>query len=147
MRDLETITTALAAAETGHLVMATLHTPSACGTVERIVSSFEGSRQPQVIIQMASCLLGVIAQRLIPTVDKRDRVLATEVLLANGAVRAIIRENRLHQLPNAITSGRKEGMHSMEESLAELYRKGLITLDRALANANDPAVLRTMVGK
>ncbi len=145
MRDLETMETALTAAETGHLVLATLHTPSAVGTAERIVSSFEGSRQAQVALQFASTLQGVIAQRLIPSVDKERRVLATEIMLANDAVRHIIREGTFHQLHNVVASGRAVGMHSMENSLAELYRKGLITLDQAFANANVHENLETLL--
>jgi twitching motility protein PilT len=145
MRDLETMETALTAAETGHLVLATLHTPSACGTVERIVGSFDGARQPQVIVQLASTLRGIVAQRLVPTVDKKSRVLATEVLLGTEPVRAVIRENRLHHLPNTLATGRKSGMHAMEESLADLYRRGLISLDRALANANTPRDLKALL--
>ena len=147
MRDLETMETALAAAETGHLVLATLHTPSAAGTVERIVSSFEGSRQPQVVLQLASTLQGVIAQRLIPSVDKTRRVLATEVLLANDAVRNTIRDLRTHQLHNVIATSKSIGMHLMEEDLAELYREGMITLDQALANADMPDRVEALLKK
>lgn len=147
MRDLDTMETALTAAETGHLVLATLHTPSAAGTIERIVGSFDGSRQPQIILQLASTLLGAIAQRLIPSADKKRRILATEVLLANSAVRNMIRENKLHQIPNAILAGRAAGMHTLEDSLADLYRKGLVTYDHALAAANSPAQLRSILDR
>lgn len=145
MRDTETMETALTAAETGHLVLATLHTPSATGATERIVSSFEGSRQPQIILQLATTLQGVIAQRLLTAVDKTHRVLATEVLIANDAVRNMIREGRVYQLYNILATSRSAGMHTMEDSLAELYRRGLITLDRAYAAANHPGNLRQML--
>lgn len=145
MRDLDTMETALTAAETGHLVFATLHTPSAYGTVERIVSSFDGSRQGQVVMQLASVLQGVIAQRLLPSVDKTHRVLATEVLVATGAVRNIIREYNIQQLRNAILSSRKEGAHTIEDSLANLYKRGAITIDTAHQNANLPSELDRML--
>ncbi len=141
MRDLDTMETALTAAETGHLVFATLHTPSAYGTIERIVSAFDGPRQPQVILQLASVLQGVIAQRLLPCVDKSHRVLATEVLVATLAVRNIIRENNLHQLRNAMLTSRKEGAHTIEDSLSSLYQRGVITIDQAKQNASVPSEL------
>ena len=145
MRDIDTMETALTAAETGHLVIATLHTPNAMGTVERIVGSFEGGRQRQVILQLSSVLEAVVAQRLVPTVDKKRRVLACEILLATTAVRNIIRESNLHQLQNAIVTSRGVGMQTMEEALAGLYRQGLITLDQALSNANHPDDLKNML--
>jgi twitching motility protein PilT len=147
MRDLETIETALTAAETGHLVLATLHTPGASGSVERIVSSYEGSRQKQVNMQLASTLQGVIAQRLVPVVDKSKRVLATEVMLANDALRNMIREQKVHQLQNVMQSGRSAGMHTMEDSLAGLYERGVITLDQALANSENTEHLKAVLKK
>ncbi|MCP4694632.1 MAG: PilT/PilU family type 4a pilus ATPase [Desulfobacterales bacterium] len=146
MRDLDTMETALTAAETGHLVLATLHTPSAAGTVERIVSSFDGPRQPQALMQLSSTMLGIIAHRLITSFDKKRRVLATEVLIANTAVRNLIREKKINQLNNIIATSRAIGMHSMEDCLAEHYRKGLITLDQALSVANEPDTLEKLIG-
>ncbi|MHC4253352.1 MAG: type IV pilus twitching motility protein PilT [Planctomycetota bacterium] len=145
MRDLETMETVLTAAETGHLVLATLHTPGASGSVERIVSSFEGSRQKQVTYQLANTLQGVVAQRLVPTIDKSRRVLATEVLVANEALRNLIREQKPQQIQNVITSGRASGMHSMEESLSGLYSRGQISLDQALANSENPEHLKALL--
>ena len=145
MRDIETMETALTAAETGHLVIATLHTPNAVSTVERIVGSFEGGRQRQAILQLSSVLEAVIAQRLVATVDKRRRVLACEILLATTAVRNLIRESNLHQLQNAIITSRSMGMQTMEDALAHLYRQGLISLDQALSNANQPGELERML--
>jgi len=145
MRDIETMETALNAAETGHLVIATLHTPNAVGTIERIVSCFEGARQQQVFIQLSSVLQGVVAQRLCATVDKKRRVLACEVLLATTAVRNMIRERNIHQLHNAIVMSRSVGMQTMEDALASLYRKGMITLDEALLNSNNPEELERIV--
>jgi len=146
MRDIDTMETALTAAETGHLVIATLHTPNAVRTVERIVGSFEGGRQRQVVLQLSSVLEAVIAQRLVPTVDRRSRVLACEILIATNAVRNLIRESNLHQLQNAIVTGRAAGMNTMEDALARLYRDGLISLDQAVSNANQPDELRRMLG-
>ena len=145
MRDVDTMDTALTAAETGHLVIATLHTPNAVSTVERIVGSFEGGRQRQVILQLSSVLEAVIAQRLVATVDKKRRVLACEILLATTAVRNLIRETNLHQLMNVIVTSRATGMQTMEDALAHLYRQGLITLDQALTNANYPEDLERML--
>jgi twitching motility protein PilT len=145
MRDPETIETALTAAETGHLVLATLHTPSAAGAAERLVSCFEGSRQAQVSYQFASCLQAVIAQRLIPSVNRKSRVLATEILLATDAVRNLIREGKFHQIQNVITSSRAMGMHSLEQCLADLYQRGLISYNEAMANANQPATLKSLL--
>ncbi|MFT5127471.1 MAG: twitching motility protein PilT [Rhodothermales bacterium] len=145
MRDLDTIETALTAAETGHLVIATLHTPNAVSTIDRIIGCFDGVRQPHVIMQLASSIEAIIDKRLIPSIDKERRVLATEVLVANTAIRSIIRESRMHQIYNAIASGRELGMHSLEESLASLYQRGLISLDQALANAVRPDELRGLL--
>ncbi len=146
MRDLDTMETALTAAETGHLVIATLHTPSAVTTVERIASAFDGPRQPQVIFQMSNVLQAVVAQRLIPKVDRRGRVLATEVLVATDAVRSVIRENRVHQLGNIIaTSKVGTHMHTLESSLVRLYKAGAITYDMALANAPHPEHIRDVL--
>ena len=147
MRDVETMETALTAAETGHLVIATLHTPNAVGTVERIVGCFEGARQNQVILQLSSVIEGIIAQRLVPTVDRKRRVLACEIMLATTAVRNLIREKNLHQLQNAITTSRGIGMQTMEDALARLYREGLITRHQALINANQPDALDAMLSK
>lgn len=147
MRDLETIETALTAAETGHLVIATLHTPNSVTTVDRITGCFDGERQRQVILQFSSTLQAIIAQRLVPTVDKERRVLAGEVLLATTAVRSIIRENRAYQLYNAIASSRREGMISLEESLADLYRRGRISYDQALLNSVRTDVIKDLLDR
>lgn len=145
MRDLETIATALTSAETGHLVLATLHTPSAIGTAERIVNAFPGSKQAQAALQVSATLLGVISQRLVPTLDKQTRVLATEVMVGTSAVRNLIRDRDFHKLPNAIQMGLKNGMHSLEASLAGFYRRGLISKATALAYANNQTLLDTLL--
>jgi twitching motility protein PilT len=135
MRDLDTISTALTAAETGHLVLATLHTPDSVGTIDRIVDVFPASQQSQIITQLASTLLGVISQQLIPRVDRPGRVLATEVLVGTPAVKNVIREKKTHLLPNIIQTSSEQGMHLMEDSLRELYQAGVIPYDEATARA------------
>lgn len=138
MRDLETIGTALTAAETGHLVLATLHTPNATQTVDRIVDAFPGDQQPQILTQLAASLQGVIAQLLLPRLDSEGRALATEVLVATPAVRNMIRERKIPQLPSALETGRVYGMHLMDHSLRDLYQRGVISYDDALAHAAEP---------
>jgi twitching motility protein PilT len=138
MRDLETIETALIVAETGHLVLATLHTSDAVQTVNRIVDVFPSHQQNQVRIQLSLELLGVISQQLIPKASGRGRVLGTEVLMANHAVRALIREQKIHQLYSVIQTGQKEGMRTMNQSLYDLYLNRVISLDDALARSSDP---------
>ncbi|MBN1763870.1 MAG: PilT/PilU family type 4a pilus ATPase [Sedimentisphaerales bacterium] len=145
MRDYETTATALVAAETGHLVIATCHTPNTLQTVERIVSIFPPAQQPQIITQLSSCLQGIIAQRLVPSVDKKSRLLAHELLVTTAAVRNHIRENQLHMLVNVLQTGRKQGMHTMDESLFELYEAGEITYDTAISNAHDTIGMRTRI--
>lgn len=138
MRDLETISTAITAAETGHLVIATLHTPDATGTVDRIVDAFPGDRQQQILIQLASCLQGVIAQQLLPRLDSDGRVLATEVMVATPAVRNQIRERKMQQLRSTIETSRADDMHLMDHSLRDLYQSGIISYDTAMAHAYLP---------
>lgn len=145
MRDLETTETALIAAETGHLVIATCHTPNAVQTVERIVSIFPENQQPQVYTQLANCLKGILAQRLVPSVDKKGRKLATELLMMNPAARKHIRERQLHQLMSVIQMGRKAGMHTLDDSLIKLYEAGEITYDTALSNAQDLIEVRSRI--
>jgi len=138
LRDPETIATALTAAETGHLVFATMHSPSVAQAVERIVGVFEGSTQRQVILQLSNSLQGIIAQELLPAVDRNRRVLAYELVIATGAVRNIVRENQMHQLENILQMGRKEGMVLMDNCLYDLYAKALITYDTAVSRARNP---------
>ncbi|MBI3088400.1 MAG: type IV pilus twitching motility protein PilT [Candidatus Omnitrophica bacterium] len=145
MRDLETIETALTVAETGHLVFATLHTSDAASTINRIVDVFPAHQQNQVRIQLSMELLGVIAQQLIPKASGKGRVLAAEVLLANHAVRSLIREQKTHQLYSVIQTGQKDGMKTMNQSLYELYLKQAIALDDALARSGDPDDLMRLV--
>ncbi len=137
MRDHEAIQTALTAAETGHLVLATLHAPSVGHALERIVGIFEGNAQRQVILQLASSLQGIIAQELLPSIDRSRRVLAYELLMVSGAVRSIIRENQLHQLHNTMQLGTREGMVLMDNCLHDLYTKCQISYDTAVSRARN----------
>lgn len=138
MRDFEAISTALTAAETGHLVLATMHAHNVSHALERIIGVFEGSAQRQIVLQLSSSLQGIIAQELLPAADRTRRVLAFELVAASSAVRNLIRENQLHQLENVIQTGRKEGMMLMDACLYDLYCKCLITYDTALSKARHP---------
>jgi len=140
MRDLETISMALTAAETGHLVLATLHTSSAAQTVNRVIDVFSSDQQSQVRVQLAESLVGVVAQLLLPTADNKGRVPAVEVLVATPAVRNLIRETKIHQIPSAIQTGAKEGMQSLDQHLRELVKRGKITRETAQRWATDKAV-------
>src|SRR5215471_4251765 len=123
MRDHEAISTALTAAETGHLVLATLHSPNVSHALERIIGVFDGNAQRQIMLQMSNSLQGIISQDLLPAADRTRRVLAYELLISNAAVRNLIREHQLHQLENMIQTGRKEGMTLMDNCLYDLYCK------------------------
>jgi twitching motility protein PilT len=138
MRDLDTISTAITAAETGHLVYATLHTQDAAQTVDRIIDVFPGEQQAQVRIQLANSLVGVVTQQLVPTLDGRGRAVASEVMMANNAIRALIRDGKVHQIHNAMMSGRKAGMQSMDDSLADLVRRGVVSREQAARRAQNP---------
>ncbi len=137
MRDLETISMAVTAAETGHLVFSTLHTNSAAETVERIINIFPPHQQSQIRIQVAESLLGIVAQTLLPTVDSQGRVPAIELMIATPAIRNIIRDNKIHQMPAIIQMGRKDGMISLDQSLKELLREGKISREEAIGRAID----------
>src|SRR3989338_3319445 len=147
MRDLETIETALIVAETGHLVLATLHTSDAMQTVNRIVDVFPANQQNQVRIQLSLELLGIVSQQLIPKAAGRGRVLATEFLLVNHAVRSLIREQKIHQIYSVIQTGQKEGMRTMNQTLYELYTQRVITLESALARSGDPDDLMRLMNR
>lgn len=138
VRDTESIATMLTAAETGHLVLATLHSQNVAHALERIIGVFEGNAQRQIIQQLANTLLGVIAQDLVPSTDRTHRVLAYELLLTNSAVRHLIRERNLHQLDNCILTGGKEGMMLMDSCLLDLYCRCRISYDTALSRARNP---------
>jgi len=138
MRDHEAILTALTAAETGHLVLATMHSPNTAHALERIVGVFEGNVQRQIILQLANALQGIISQDLLPAADRRRRVLAYELLIANNAVRNLIRDGQLHHMENTIQTSRKDGMILMDNCLYDLYCKCLITYDTAMSRARNP---------
>lgn len=144
MRDQETVEAALQLAQTGHLVVTTLHTNSASQTASRIVDIFPPHQQEQARVQLSESLLGIVSQRLLPRL-KGGRVLASELLIANSAVRAIIREDKTHQLPNLIQTSAAEGMVSLDKSLAELVTQGEVSIDEALAWSLDPKALKMMI--
>jgi twitching motility protein PilT len=145
MRDHATISTALTAAETGHLVLATLHSPSSSHSLERIIGTYEGNAQRQVILQLANSLQGIIAQDLVPSVDQTSRILAYELLVINMAVRNQIRENQLHQLENAIQIGARDGMVLMDSCLYDLYCRCRISYDTALSRVRHPEAFQKRV--
>lgn len=137
MRDLESISIALTAAETGHLVLSTLHTTGAANTIDRIVDVFPPHQQQQVVVQLSQVLQAIISQQLMPGLDGSQRVLATEMLIATPAVRNLIREKKTHQIDNSILTGSKHGMKTMDNSIMALYREGKISQEDALSHAQD----------
>jgi twitching motility protein PilT len=146
MRDLETISTAMSAAETGHLVLATLHTPDAVQTVQRIFSVFPSEQQNNVMYQLSNSLQAVLAQALLPR-TAGGLILACEVCVSNAAIRKHIRDGQPHHIMSEIQSGKKLGMRSMDECLLTMYQKGEITFDTALSHARDPASMRQRTTK
>ncbi|NTU43101.1 MAG: type IV pilus twitching motility protein PilT [Nitrospirales bacterium] len=142
MRDLETISLALTAAETGHLVFATLHTQDAPQTVDRVVDVFPPHQQQQVRVQLSATLKAVICQQLLPRADGKGRVAAREVMMVTHAIANLIREGKTHQIYSSIETGARLGMCTLEASLAELVRDKLITMEDALSKANNPDTLR-----
>ena len=147
MRDLETIQTALTAAETGHLVFATLHTQDAPQTIDRIIDVFPPFQQQQVRVQLAVTLQGVVTQQLLPTSDGRGRIVGAEVLIATPAVRNLVREAKIHQIYSTMQAGGKYGMVTMDQSLATLFRAGKISFDTALERCANPEDLRRLSGR
>lgn len=144
LRDLETIQTALTAAETGHLVLATLHTPDASQTIDRVVDVFPPYQQEQIRIQLAGCLQGVISQQLFKRVSGPGRMVATEILVTNAAVRNMIREGATEQIPNVIQTGGAQKMKSMDKSIAELFRQGVISKEDAQSRMKESDRLMTL---
>src|SRR6266550_3909415 len=141
MRDLETIATALTAAETGHLVFGTLHTQSAPSTIDRIIDVFPAEQQEQIRIQIASSLQGVVTQALLPTADGQGRVAALEILLPDDAVRNLIRQGKVEQVYSVMQTGTAKGMQTMEQSLADLITRGVVELEVGLTRSSRPAQL------
>lgn len=145
MRDYESISLALTAAETGHLVLSTLHTTSASSTINRIIDSFEPFQQNQVRSQLSTSLKAVISQTLVQTKDKKGRIAVHEILVNTDAVGNMIRENKIVQINSVIQTGTKLGMTTLENSLASLVKKGIIDQESAEANASDPALLQKLI--
>jgi twitching motility protein PilT len=138
MRDLETIATALTAAETGHLVFATLHTQDAPSTIDRLIDVFPAAQQEQIRVQIAGTLQGVVTQTLLPRTDGHGRVAAVEVLLPDDAVRNLIRQAKVEQIYSVMQTNTQRGMQTMEQALAELIMPGLISQDMALSRTSRP---------
>ncbi|HSA31751.1 MAG TPA: type IV pilus twitching motility protein PilT [Candidatus Omnitrophota bacterium] len=144
MRDLETISTALTAAETGHLVLATLHTPDAPQTIERIIDVFPSHQQSQVRLQLAAALQAVMSQVLLPRAEGDGRILATEIMIATPGVRNLIREQAIEQLPTAIQTGSAYGMHTMDKCLQELCQSGAVKYEDAVPHVKNVEEFRRL---
>ena len=138
MRDLETIALTITAAETGHLVFGTLHTTGAAASIDRVIDVFPAHQQQQVRMQMSIILEGVISQALVPTVDGSSRVCAMEVMMATTPIRTLIREGKVHQMPNVIQSSSRMGMITLERALKNLVKAGTVTLDDAILKVSNP---------
>ena len=147
MRDLETISVALTAAETGHLVFATLHTQDAAQTIDRVIDVFPPHQQQQVRVQLAGSLQGVVCQTLARTVDGKGRVVATEVLVATPAIRNLIREGKTHQIYSAMQAGAQHGMHTMDQHLADLVKRGQITYETGLEKCHHIEDFNRLTGR
>ena len=145
MRDLETISLAVEAASTGHLVFSTLHTSSAWKTVDRVIEVFPSHEQPLIRSTLADGLRAVIAQTLFKRIDRKGRVVALEILIANPAVRNLIREGKTHQLPSMVQTGKKYGMVLLDDSIMELYKKGMISAEEAYAKSNEKGRFRPLL--
>lgn len=130
LRDLETISTAITAAETGHLVLATLHTSSASQTIDRIVDVFPAEQQPQIRIQLASVLTAVLSQRLVRRSDGQGRKALTELLISTSAIKNLIRNGKMHQIPSIMQTSRDQGMHTMDMSIRKMVASGIVTMDQ-----------------
>jgi twitching motility protein PilT len=147
MRDLETISVALTAAETGHLVFATLHTQDAAQTIDRIIDVFPPSQQQQVRVQLAGALQGVVCQTLAKTADGTGRVVATEVLVATAAIRNLIREGKTHQIYSMMQAGSKHGMHTLDQHLADLVNRRRVTYEEGLEKAHHVEDFNRLTGR
>ena len=146
MRDLETISMGITAAETGHLVFATLHTQDAPQTIDRIIDVFPPHQQQQVRVQLATTLQGVVTQQLVPTADGHGRVVAVEVLVVTPAIRNLIREGKVHQIYSSMQAGGRFGMQTMDMSLAQHVKSGAITQEAAFEKCHDPEELQRLMG-
>ncbi|MDE7353905.1 MAG: PilT/PilU family type 4a pilus ATPase [Acetatifactor sp.] len=144
MRDYETIRTAMTAAETGHLVISTLHTIGAANTIDRIIDSFPPQQQQQIRVQISMVMEGVISQQLLPALDGGVRP-AFEIMFFNNAIRNLIRESKIHQIDNVIATSQKEGMVSMDTSLIQMYQKGLISRETAITHSNNSELMEKKI--
>jgi twitching motility protein PilT len=147
MRDLETISAALTIAETGHLVLATLHTNSAAESINRIIDAFPAHQQPQIRAQLAFVLEGVVTQTLIPRARGKGRVVAAEVMICTPAIRALIRDEKIHQIYSLLQAGKKHGMQTMNDSLAQLVMRREISVEEAVRRTSDPNELLRAIGE
>ena len=141
MRDLDTISTAITAAETGHLVFSTLHTIGAAATIDRVIDVFPPHQQDQIRVQLGTVLLAVVSQSLIPLASGHGRVAAFEVMHANPAIKNLIRENKTHQIESIIQTSRNAGMQTMDDYIFKLYMENQIDSEQALEFAQKPEVL------
>ncbi len=146
MRDLETISLAITAAETGHLVLGTLHTSNAARSLDRVLDVFPTDQREQIRVMVSESLRGIVSQQLVPRVDKTGRCLATEILMNNPAVGNLVREGKTFMLPGVIQTGKKQGMHLMDDSLLHLYRADLIAQDETLYRAENKTLMRQALG-
>jgi twitching motility protein PilT len=147
MRDLDTLSLTLLAAETGHLVLATMHTSGAILAIDRIIDSFPSEQQPQVRMQLSLILEGVISQVLLPRADGKGRIVAVETLIGTPAIRNLTREGKTHQMATLLHTGGQFGMQTIEQALKTLYQKGLVTFEDAFAAAHDAETFRKLVGR
>ena len=147
LRDLETISIALTAAETGHLVFATLHTQDAPQTVDRMIDVFPTNQQQQIRVQLAGALQGVVCQQLVPTADGNGRVVGVEIMMATPAVRNLIRDGKTHQIYSAMQAGGRHGMQTMDQSLADLVRRGYLSYDKALERCHHTEDFNRLCGR
>ena len=145
MRDLETIATAITAAETGHLVLSTLHTMGAGPSIDRIIDIFPSHQQRQIRLQLTLVIEGVLSQILVPRASGKGRIAAFEVMLGTPAIRNLIREEKVFQIPNFMRLGKSEGMHTLDQHLFALVKEGVVTADEALVRAHDPIELEKML--
>ncbi|HEU0054564.1 MAG TPA: type IV pilus twitching motility protein PilT, partial [Longimicrobium sp.] len=147
MRDLETVQAALTIAETGHLCLATLHTNSCAETINRVIDVFPAHQQPQIRAQLAFVLEGVITQQLLPKARGRGRVMAAEIMVCTQAIRACIRDDKVHQIYSIMQAGKKHGMQTLNDALKELYLSREVALEEVLKRSSDPNELRQLIGE
>ena len=145
MRDLETISIAITAAETGHLVFSTLHTIGAAKTIDRIVDVFPSYQQQQIKIQLAAVLQGIVSQQLLPKVNNEGRVAALEVMVNTPAIQNLIREGKTHQIQSSVQTGSKYGMKTMDMAIVDLFKKGIISRESALTYSVDKEMITRMM--